>query len=156
MEKMFDIAGYIMERYQRENGIKIDEMKLHKLMYFAQRESYIQNDCPLFEGTFRGWKYGPILKEIRGGYKDDSFPKIMDTDIGQRIAPVMDMVFADFSHRESMSLSSLSHGELSWKNSREGIGCYENSDNPMSNEDIRKDAQRIKMRMAYRKMSGLD
>jgi len=37
----------------------------HKLLYFAQRESIIQTDTPLFDASFYGWRFGPILKEIR-------------------------------------------------------------------------------------------
>lgn len=41
------VASYISRRYEREYGSPIDEMKLHKLLYFAQRESLIQIDQPL-------------------------------------------------------------------------------------------------------------
>lgn len=58
-------------------GQQIDEMKLHKLMYFAQRESLIQTGAPLFNATFYGWKYGPVLKEIRSAYKDGTFITIV-------------------------------------------------------------------------------
>lgn len=34
-------ASYIYEKYKSEFGTTIDEMKLHKLLYFAQRESII-------------------------------------------------------------------------------------------------------------------
>ena len=48
-------ASYIFERYKFEFGETIDEMKLHKLLYFAQRESIIQTGNPLVNATFRGW-----------------------------------------------------------------------------------------------------
>ena len=34
-------ASYIYEKYKSEFGTTIDEMKLHKLLYFAQWESII-------------------------------------------------------------------------------------------------------------------
>ena len=43
MEDLMNVASYIYNRYESENGIKIDEMKLHKLMYFSQRESLNNN-----------------------------------------------------------------------------------------------------------------
>ena len=73
MEKLISIAGYIFQRYEKENNSIIDEMKLHKLMYFSQRESFIQSDEPLFEGSFHAWKVGPILKEIRQFYISKDF-----------------------------------------------------------------------------------
>ena len=39
MEELRQIASYICMRYQKEFGRGIDEMKLHKLLYFVQRES---------------------------------------------------------------------------------------------------------------------
>lgn len=39
MEDVVKVASYICQRYQREFGKRIDEMKLHKLLYFTQRES---------------------------------------------------------------------------------------------------------------------
>lgn len=48
MYQILDVAAYIVSRYSVENnGCMIDEMKLHKLLYFAQKESYIQTDKPL-------------------------------------------------------------------------------------------------------------
>ena len=70
MEDLMNVASYIYNRYSAEFNSKIDEMKLHKLLYFTQRESLIQNDTPLFDAVFYGWKYGPILKEIREAYRD--------------------------------------------------------------------------------------
>ena len=70
MYNAIDIASYICNRYMQENGSRIDEMKLHKLLYFVQRESIIQNGEPLFSEQFEAWKYGPVLREIREHYKN--------------------------------------------------------------------------------------
>ncbi len=64
MENVLNVATHISQRYFSEYSEQIDKMKLHSLMYFAQRESLIQTGEPLFDATFYGCKYGPILKEI--------------------------------------------------------------------------------------------
>ena len=46
MEDVMNVAAYITNRYLVEYNQPIDEMKLHKLMYFAQRESFIQANQP--------------------------------------------------------------------------------------------------------------
>lgn len=146
MENVMNVAAHIAHRYFSEYGQQIDEMKLHKLMYFAQRESFIQTNEPLFNATFYGWKYGPILKEIRSAYKDGTFPFILPVEFTRDCSVILDRVFTDYSGKESWSLSRLTHGELSWKNSRIGISDEDNSNNPMSIDDIKKDAERIKAR----------
>ena len=52
MENLMSVASYVFNRYQETMGEKIDEMKLHKLLYFAQRESIIQRNEPLFSEDF--------------------------------------------------------------------------------------------------------
>lgn len=148
MEKLMNIASYIFFRYQKEYVSRIDEMKFHKVMYFAQRESIIQTDDLLFNGNFYGWKYGPILKEIRAMYKNNSFDclKGKSCNATESFNKIMDTVFKNYVPKDSWTLSMLSHNELSWKNSRIGIPENANGDVIIKNEDIRKDASRIKFR----------
>ena len=146
MENLMNVASYVYNRYQDTKGERIDEMKLHKMLYFAQRESFIQKDEPLFAETFYGWKYGPVLKEIRNAYRDNTFYTHIDEAIISRIKDIMDKVFEEYADKDSWSLSRLTHGEISWKNSRKGISDGVNSDFPINTEDIRKDAERVRNR----------
>ena len=155
MEDLMNVASYIYNRYKTETGVCIDEMKLHKLMYFSQRESLVQNNEPLFDAIFYGWKFGPILKEIRIAYRDTSFYSKIPEDVSSRISRVMDKVFEEYAGKDSWSLSRLTHGELSWKNSRVGVSDGRNSDNPMDLEDIKKDANRIRERREMLSQLGL-
>lgn len=151
MEDVMNVAAYIKEKYSTENShLLIDEMKLHKLMYFAQRESFILFNRPLFDAIFYGWKYGPILKEIRSAYKEGKIDSLKPQKFNcdQTTMAVIDRVFKDYAKKDSWSLSRLTHGELSWINSRLNISSEKNSDNPMLINDIQKDAERIKARRA--------
>lgn len=89
MENVLNIAAYIAQRYYSEYNQQIDEMKLHKLMYLIQRESIIQTGEPLFDATFYGWKYGPVLKEIR----DTALISIKPKDFNSNCSPILDKVF---------------------------------------------------------------
>lgn len=155
MEKLMDVASYIFNRYFETKGERIDEMKLHKMLYFAQRESLIQNEEPLFAEIFYGWKFGPILKEIRNAYKENTFLETISEDVINRIKPVMDKIFEEYADKDSWSLSRLTHGEIAWKNSRKGIPDGENSDNPIDINDIAKDAERVRLRRAGLAKLGL-
>lgn len=148
MEKLFNIASYVYFRFQKEYGTQIDEMKFHKVMYFAQRESLIQTDKFLFDGTFYGWKYGPVLKEIRELYIKNDFSELdgLACKVTDSFNCIMDKVFSSYVPKESWTLSMLSHNELSWKNSRIGIPENANGDKPIDNDDIRKDAERMRFR----------
>ena len=146
MERLIDVASYICNRYYETNGERIDEMKLHKLLYFVQRESLVQNGEPMFKEVFYGWKYGPILKEIRNAYRDNTFLSMVAPECVERIMPVMNKIFTEYANKDSWSLSRLTHGEISWKNSRQGISEQANSDNPILLDDIAKDAEKVRTR----------
>lgn len=146
MVSVLQIASYIFDRYFREYGKRIDEMKLHKLLYFTQREALIQTDAPMFDASFYGWKYGPVLLEIREGYRNDTLHTQPSEETIKKYQEVFDKIFEHYAVKDSWSLSRLSHGELSWKNARIGLLPSENGNVKMKIEDIRKDAERIKMR----------
>ena len=73
MMGILQVASYIYKRYMDDFGVRIDEMKLHKLLYFTQRECLIQKGEPMFEALFEAWKYGPVMVQIRQYYKNDWF-----------------------------------------------------------------------------------
>ena len=146
MKDMMTVAAYIYSRYMREFDEKIDEMKLQKLMYFAQRESLIRTGEPLFAGDFYGWRFGPVLKELRTPYKEESFsPAVTDEVMGDD-KEILDEVFKAYAPKDAWSLSRLSHGEICWKRSRKGVAPSESSDNLIPLDDILLDAQRMKER----------
>lgn len=146
MESAVKIAAYIANRYRMEYGRRIDEMKLHKLLYFAQRESIIQLGKPLFSEQFRAWRYGPVLTNIRNLYRFGLLDGVCDSEVDLRYLPVLDKVFTQYAVKDSWSLSRLTHGEYAWQKAREGFGPIDNCENPIALEDIKVDANRIKMR----------
>ena len=155
MENVMNIAAYVSNKYLSTYGQRIDVMKLHKLLYFAQRESLIQTGEPLFDAVFYGWKYGPVLKEVRNAYRDGSIDGLIQNDITEESSSILDSVFKEYAGKDSWSLSRLTHGEISWKNSRVGIPETDNSDRPMQIDDIRADADRIKNRREMLSSLGL-
>lgn len=146
MVNVIDIASYISERYMKEYGERIDEMKLHKLLYLTQRECLIQTKEPMFEATFHAWRYGPVLPEIRQLYKQDALNGMLSREEEKKYAEVLNYVFAEYAHKRSSVLSNLTHCEYSWMHAREGYGKYEDSDVPMLMQDIRKDADYFRQR----------
>ncbi len=140
------IASYISERYFKEYGERIDEMKLHKLLYFTQRECIIQTGSPMFSEPFSAWKYGPVVVSIRQLYKNDMLHILPSEEIVCIYKPVFDKVFEQYAPKSSLSLSALSHGEYSWQRARGTVGRDDSCDTHLDIRDIEKDAERIKMR----------
>ena len=151
MKRAYDVAKYLAERYMSLYGEQISEMKLHKLLYLAQRESIIKYDRLLFSDEFQGWRFGPVLPGIRHAYQEIvNWRRPMEKlDVSE--IDTLEEVLRRYGNKDPWSLSRLTHGEYSWQQSRLGLKEYENGYNQILARDIRIDAQRVKER---RRMIG--
>jgi uncharacterized phage-associated protein len=142
-------ASYIYNRYNIDFNHVIDEMKLHKLLYFTQRESIIMIGEPMFADQFEAWKYGPVMVKIRELYKNHTLDSaISDKDL-LKYKEIFDSVFANYANKDAWSLSMLSHGEISWQRARKNTHSGEKCTVLIKLDDIREDAERIKARRFY-------
>ena len=140
MESVIKIASYIFHRYEKEYGVRICEMKLHKLLYFTQRESIIQKNEPMFSEQFLAWRYGPVMVPIRSLFAKNQLNSLPSDDFIKDNISIFDSVFEQYAPKDAWSLSRLSHGELSWQHARRDLLPEQNGNEPLSLDDIRKDA----------------
>ena len=144
MERIIDVARYIFREYEKLSSTPIDEMMLHKLLYFAQRESFAITGAPMFEENFEGWKYGPVSRVVRHCYMKGGLNDSEGDDISPENAYIAKNVLLQYGVYESWKLSELSHKELSWRNARRGLSPEENGTRILSMDDIRKDAEKVR------------
>ncbi len=142
MENTLCVAKALYEMYYEQNGICMDEMKMHKLMYFSQRESLIYNNEPLFDGIFYGWKYGPVLKEVRSAYKNNTLASESSETLSDATLKLLKSVMERYGSLSSWKLSSLSHEEFSWKKARKGLEAADDGNVELSLDAMKVDATR--------------
>ena len=146
MAETLAVAKFLNNVFKSEYGTDMDEMRMHKLMYFSQRESLMYNKSPLFDAEFHGWKYGPVLSEVRAEYKSPVLFEGMAQELTEKEESLVKSVYDRYKSLSTWKLSSLSHGELSWKNSREGLAADEKGDVTLKLSDMRLDAARELMK----------
>ena len=147
MEDIIKIASYVRSRYEKEYGERIDEIKLHRLLYLIQRESIIQTNEPMFKEKFQAQKYGPVSVEIRQAYMKERLNDLPDTAVIDKHKDVFDKVFETYSGKDYWSLSCLVCCEYSYKKARgEKLKKYDDCSEYIDVNDIYKDAYRIKFR----------
>lgn len=143
MERILDVAQFIFDEYRRISGERIDEMKLHKLLYFSQRESFAILGQPLFQESMEGWKYGPVSVDVRMRFGEDGIEA--DTkEVSLDAAYILKNVILEYGQIASWRLSELTHQELSWLNARKGLKPKENGNRPLALDDIKKDAEKVR------------
>ena len=86
-------ASYISQQYHKEKGSPIDEMKLHKLLYFVQRECLIAHNELMFPEQFVAWKYGPVMLCVRDALKIGPFEEHMSMEELNKYENVFNIIF---------------------------------------------------------------
>lgn len=145
MDKIIDVAAYTVKKYKELTGetFENDEMKLQKLLYFTQRESFAVLGHQAFEGSFEGWKFGPVSREVRENfYKGEII--VSTLEISDEIQYIVNNVILEYGSLASWKLSELSHKDSSWKNARRGLAPDENGNVPLSLDDIKADAAKVR------------
>lgn len=143
MDKIIDTAAYVTRKYSELTGEQLDEMKLHKLLYFIQRESFAITGSPAFSGDFEGWKYGPVCREVRNNFYEGKI-LVPTQDISDSLKYIANNVILEYGSLAAWKLSELSHKDSSWRKSRHGlsdddVGCVK-----LSLEDIKTDATNVR------------
>jgi len=144
MARVIDVAQYIFTEYYKMSDSVIDEMKLHKLLYLAQRESLAITNEPLFNAQFEGWKYGPVCRDVRNAYTGEGMYDDNIKELNPEEKYIVKNVIIQYGAFESWKLSELSHKETSWRKSRIGIPNGQNGKRIIKLEDIREDAKKIR------------
>lgn len=143
MDNIINVADYIIKRYLELTGEHLDEMKLHKLLYFTQRESFAVLGRAAFTGDFEGWKFGPVSRDVRNNFYDGEI--IIPTEsISDDIQYIASNVIMEYGSLASWKLSDISHKETSWINSRKGLVPGENGNRVILLDDIQNDAKKVR------------
>nr|WP_302167710.1 type II toxin-antitoxin system antitoxin SocA domain-containing protein [uncultured Schaedlerella sp.] len=142
MAQTLAVAKFFNELHVEKHGCAMDQMKMHKMMYFSQRESLMISSNPLFNDDFEAWKYGPVLVNVRGEYLTGhmftgTYDKLDDAE-----KELVVSVFERYDKYGAWQLSTLSHAEHSWLQARKGLVAGEAGNKKMSLNAMRADAKR--------------
>lgn len=133
----------------RSKGVdRIDLLTLNKVMYFAQRESYILNDKPLFEtDKFHAAQFGPVIIELKERLANNRLTELPSAEWINRNKPLLDYVSEHYGVMSPSTLSTLSHCEISWRNARDRARARgEQKYEVILDRDIKIDALKIRIR----------
>lgn len=64
-----DIANYFIELASKTEENDLTNLKLQKLLYFAQGKYLAKNNKPLFDEPIEAWELGPVVRSIYKTYK---------------------------------------------------------------------------------------
>lgn len=108
--------------FAKEHGDYISQLKLQKMVYYADAWFLVNNKVPLIEEDFEAWVHGPVVRSLYHRFKeyrwnpileDVDFPDI-DSELEEHLVDIYD-VFGTFSGYE---LEQMTHDEQPWIEAR--------------------------------------
>jgi len=135
------IIAKILINKCHELGREITNLKLQKLLYFAQGH-YTQehNGSFLFEDDFEAWAHGPVVPNVYGNYKGYSWYNLpnqsIDFDVDSNINNFLDKLLKYYGASDGKELEIVSHDEQPWRNARGTLNDYMPSTNKITKISI--------------------
>lgn len=83
MANVFDVAKLMIQvrnaQAEEDTGDPMTNLRLNKLLYFAQGYSLAKHGVPLFDSRIEAWGKGPVVPEVYHHYKGFGQNMIVDT-----------------------------------------------------------------------------
>jgi uncharacterized phage-associated protein len=120
MEAALDIANYFLSKADESAGDVISNLKLQKLLYYAQGFHLAVFDAPLFADPIKAWKHGPVVPSVYHHFKPHGelgLPRPTTVKAPSReVRSLLDEVYKVYGQFSAWKLRNLTHVEPPWKN----------------------------------------
>jgi uncharacterized phage-associated protein len=115
-----EIARYFVSIVDEEAGDFISNLKLQKLLYYAQGGFLAVYDKPLFPEAIKAWEHGPVVPQVYHAYKKfGARPITVETVDLELYAPdireVLDEVNSVYGQFTAGKLREMTHQEPPWR-----------------------------------------
>ena len=99
----------------------ISNLKLQKLLYYAQGVYSAMIKSPLFDDPIKAWRHGPVVEDVYHEYKaygSDGIKFDEEFDFGQfdnETQNILEEVYDYFGQYSAWKLRNMTHEERPWK-----------------------------------------
>ncbi len=124
MYSAFDIAKYFLFMSDDDSGELLSNLKLQKLLYYAQGAYLALKGTPLFSERIFAWIHGPVVAQVYYDYQDyknqgipaPSSPPHIDEDTQE----ILNEVFSVYGQFSAWKLRDMTHREPPWERTPNG------------------------------------
>ena len=108
-----------------EGGEYISNLKLQKLLYYAQGSFLAVTNSPLFDDPIVAWQHGPVVEAVYHEYKENGSNGIPFTDdfnfddFTKDENDLLKEVYETFGQYSAWKLRNMTHDETPWKSTRQ-------------------------------------
>ncbi len=116
-----DVAEYFLSLVNEDVGEGITNMKMQKLLYYAQGYSLALFGMPLFNEAIEAWQYGPVVPELYHAYKqfgNTPLPQPHRETVNLFTQPeqeLLNQIYYEYGQFSAWRLSDMTHQETPWR-----------------------------------------
>lgn len=116
-----ETANYFLSLQGDDAGDAISNLKLQKLMYYAQGFSLAMRGKPLFREDFEAWEHGPVIPSLYRmfrNYGSGALPKPKNFDVNRYSEDdrkFLNEIYDTFGQYSAWALRELSHQTAPWR-----------------------------------------
>jgi uncharacterized phage-associated protein len=125
----------------RERGELLTNLKLQKLLYYAQAWHWALNDGGLFEEDFQAWVHGPVLPSQYRRFSDYQWRPILEEverpALSEAIENHLNEILDVFGSETAVALELMTHKEKPWREARGDLPPHEPSTARISKTTMR-------------------
>lgn len=107
---------------ENEDTDDISNLKLQKLLYYAQGSYLGLYDKPLFDDAIFAWKHGPVVEGVYHEFKQNGSRGIVEFDnapiLDDETENVLKQVYDVFGKYSAWGLREMTHNETPWKSTK--------------------------------------
>lgn len=119
MHSALDIAAWFLNEVDRKAGDSITNLKLQKLVYYAQAWAVTLLGRQLFEEQVEAWAHGPVVDVVYQEYKGYGYGGLPRSRRKPQFAPeervLLEDVLAVYGEHSAKFLEVLTHSEQPWE-----------------------------------------
>lgn len=108
-----------------ETGSYISNLKLQKLVYYAQAWHLAVYNAPLFDEDFEAWVHGPVIPALYYEYKQFGWKPILKEverpSFSQELQELLDEVTDEYFACDAFELEQMTHQEDPWIEARKSL-----------------------------------
>ena len=136
----FDIANYFIF-LANTSGSFISNLKLQKLVYYAQAWYLVNYGVPLFQEDFQAWIHGPVIPDLYQEYKAWGW-KPIEKEVGEpsfckETHNFLEEVAEVYFSCDAYELERMTHQEAPWIIARKGLPIDAPSNETISKESMK-------------------
>jgi uncharacterized phage-associated protein len=134
---------FIMRTYEDGLEAEMTNMKVQKLLYYAQSLHLALYNEPLFEAEIQAWRYGPVCPPAYKFYSEFEAKQLPIPDkesllqLPSEKKELLEETWEYFGSYHAYRLSEMTHGEFPWKRARKGLPPQASSTEPILLNDLK-------------------